>query len=144
MTSPAQAWQFIHNHWSLVLALVVVMLLLIFEESKRKLMGTTRLTPKAAVDLINHETTLVVDLRDSKSFANGHIVDALNLAHEKLVKDFKPLEPHKDKVIILVAAVENQASGIANNLKKQNFSKVYVLADGIAAWKNANLPLVKS
>ena len=53
------------------------------------------------------------------------------------------LENSKDKPIIVVCAMGNQARGTANAMSKAGFSKVSVLKGGMNAWQSASLPISK-
>lgn len=135
---------FVQHHWWMWLALVVVLALVIFEEMRRKLGGTNLLSAQSVVNLINHESGVVLDLRDTSAFKAGHIVDAINIPKQDLEKSFSKIESYKEKPLILVANLEHEATAMAPKLSAKKFTKVYILANGFAAWKNASLPLVKS
>jgi len=138
-----QFFQFVEHHWMLWLAFVVVLAAIIFEEARKSFRPTTSLSPQALVNLINHEETLVVDVRDNKAFKTGHIINAINVPKNELQKHDQKLSQHKEKNLAVVAATEEEATKIANQLKLQGFSKVHILAEGIGAWQKANLPLVQ-
>jgi rhodanese-related sulfurtransferase len=138
-----QLIQFIINHWLLWLALVGIIILLIFEETKRKAGGAEQVSPQQATNLINHEGGVVVDVREVDAFQNGHLTAALNLPLSDLQQNTNKLNKYKSKPIIL-ACNDGQISGkAAVLLKKAGFTKVYALSGGIAAWQKAGLPLVK-
>ena len=58
-------------------------------------------------------------------------------------KNFKKLENSKDKPIIVVCAMGNQARGTANAMLKDGFANVSVLKGGMNAWQSASLPVSK-
>jgi rhodanese-related sulfurtransferase len=134
---------FVVHHWWMWLALAVVLGLIIIEEMKRKI-GGVRLSPQSVVNLINHEGGVVIDLRDNAAFKTGHIVDAINVPKQELEKHFAKMENYKEKPIILVANLDTEATALIPKLSAQGFKKIYILANGFAAWKNASLPLVKA
>ncbi len=51
--------------------------------------------------------------------------------------------PAKDKPIIVVCAMGNQARGTANAMLKDGFANVSVLKGGMNAWQSASLPVSK-
>jgi len=138
-----QILHFIAKHWYWVAALVVALLLLFYEESKSKGAGGSRVTPPVATRMINSEKAVVLDIRDTGAFAEGHIVGAINIPIVDFERNMKRLEKYKQRPVILVCASGQKSGSLMNKLRKQGFDKVYILAGGINAWKNATMPLVK-
>jgi len=134
---------FIAKHWYWVATLIIALLLLIYEESKVRGMGGSRLTPPLATRMINSEEAVVLDIRDASMFAQGHIAGAVNMLVANLECNPKRLENYKQRPVIVVCATGQKSVSIMNKLRKQGFDKVYVLQGGINGWKNANMPLVK-
>ena len=71
--------QFIINNWYLFLALGVVLTLLVAAPLRQRLAGIRSLTPAEAIQVMNREDGVVVDVCEPKEFASGHIVHALNI-----------------------------------------------------------------
>lgn len=136
-----QLGQFLVNHWGLWLALVAVLILIFINELLAQKKRAKELSPQAAVSLINNENAIVVDLRDTESFRNGHIIDAIRAAADDFSQ--QRMDKYKEKPLILVCARGLQSAPLAAKLREQGFSKPMVLAGGIAAWQTADLPLVK-
>lgn len=132
--------QFITNHWQLWLAFIVILLLIFINELITQKKKAKELSPQSAIDLINNENAVVIDLRDKESFKNGHIIDAIHCTAE----DFEQakMNKYKNKPIILVCARGLQSPAIAAKISTMGFQPM-VLGGGIAAWQNADLPLVK-
>lgn len=133
--------QFISNHLALSLAFIGVLLLVVINELLSGKKKASELSPQNAVNLINHENAVVVDLRDKENFNKGHIIEAVNAKEE----DFSTpkMNKYKNKKIILICGNGLQSSTTAAKLRTQGYEP-YVLGGGITAWKNADLPLVKS
>jgi rhodanese-related sulfurtransferase len=132
--------QFIINHWQLCLALIVILLLTFINELVSQKKKAKELSPQAAVDLINNENAVVIDLRDKEIFKQGHIIDSINIKNEDF--DLQKMDKYKNKPIILVCARGLQSQSLANKIRTQGYQP-QVLAGGITAWQNADLPLVK-
>lgn len=135
------AGQFITNHWQLWLALVVVLLAIFINEFIAQKQRGKELSATAAVEMINHENAIIIDLRDAETFRAGHIIDAINataddFSQQRMVK-------YKTKPIIFVCARGLQSAPLTAKLRTQGFTQPMVLAGGIAAWQAASLPLVK-
>lgn len=135
--------EFVTHHWLLCVAFVVVLFWLIIEELRTKVGGSARLAPKDAAALMNHEDTMVLDLRTKALFVTGHILGATNIPSADLKSHMDKIDSHKAKPIILVDTTDASLIAISNNLKKQGFTKLYILAGGLTAWKDAGLPLAK-
>lgn len=136
-----QIGQFIFNHWLLWAGLVFVLVLILVNELQAQKMGAKSLSPRAAVDLINHQDAVVIDLRDAESYRKGHIIDSMRASKD----DFQEqrMDKYKDKPLILVCSKGNQSLELATLLKHQGFVKPFVLEGGLVAWQNAELPLIK-
>lgn len=135
--------EFISAHWVLVSFFVVAFIWLIIEESRHQGVGGARLTAQMATDLINRENAVVIDLRAVKDFTEGHIVGSINVAYTAIDQNKNKVEKFKNRPIIFVCASGAQSLNAMHKFKKLGFEKVYVLGGGLAAWKRANLPVVK-
>lgn len=135
-----QLGQFIINHWQLWLLFLGVLFLTFFNELITQKKKAKELSPQAAVDLINNEHAVVMDLRDKEVFKKGHIIDSINVKEEDFEQ--KKMDKYKNKAIILVCARGIQAPTLAAKIKTQGYQPL-ILGGGIAAWQNADLPLVK-
>ncbi len=137
-----QIGQFIINHWQLWLALIIILLLIFINEAREQKKKAKSVSPQAAVDLINHEDAVVIDLRDKDLYKQGHIIDAVRMNADDL--DSKRLNKYKDRPIILVCARGLQSPNIAAKLQTEGFTQVMTLNGGMASWQAAQLPVVKS
>ncbi len=133
--------QFITNHWTLWLALVIILLLVFINELLTQKKRAKELSPASAVDLINHEDAVVIDTRDAELFRAGHIINAISASADDMTQP--RMEKYKAKPVILVCARGLQSPALAAKLRTLGFIQPMVLAGGINAWSAANLPLVK-
>lgn len=92
-----------------------------------------------ATQLMNSRNPQVVDLRTSDEFAKGSLPNARNVPADKLNARLGELK--KDKPVLLVCANGATAGKTASLLRSQGFGDVYVLAGGMAAWREAGLPV---
>lgn len=132
--------EFIGNHYWLTTAFVVVLALLLFTEGRK---SGKALTSQEATTLLNRENALLVDVRPKKDYANGHIVDSINIPSDSFAKRMVELDKHKDKPIILACANGQHAGAVTKQLKAAGYKHVNRLAHGIGGWRSDNLPLVK-
>ena len=136
-----QYLQFTANHPLLVSALLFSFFLLIFSELRRMTRGATSLEPQEAIRLMNADA-VVIDLRSPEAFARGHIVNARNIPLDELAEKSAVLEKFKSKPIIAVCEAGTSAGRAVEKLRKAGIEKAFGLRGGIAAWKQASLPLV--
>ena len=136
-----QLGQFITNHWGLWLALIAILALIFINEFLSQKKRAKELSPATAVDKINHDNAIVIDLRDPDAFRAGHIIDAIRASADEFNQ--QRMEKYKTKPIILVCARGLQSATLASKLREQGFTEPMVLAGGLAAWQEASLPLVK-
>lgn len=102
------------------------------------------LSASGAVQLMNREKAVVVDVSDPEEFVLGHMNNAKNLPFSQLEDKLAGLVKNKELPLILVCtsgARSNRAVAVA---KKLGFNNVQALAGGLKSWKEANLPLEKA
>ncbi len=133
--------EFAAAHTLLVTALLFSFFLVIFTELRRKAHGVTNIDPQEAVRLINADA-VVFDLRSSEAFARGHIVNAKNIPADELTGNDDKYRKYKSRSILAVCDAGAASSRAVDTLRKAGLENVYGLKGGIAAWTQANLPLV--
>lgn len=131
------------NHWTLSLALLIVLILIFFEEIKHRQSGGHRLSPQTATYLINREHASIIDLRDKDLFEKGHISHAMHFSQSDIMNQLNKIQKLKNKPIILVDTTGHHSVLVRAKLQKEGFTHLYVLSGGINAWKEAGLPLTK-
>jgi rhodanese-related sulfurtransferase len=140
-----QVIEFASNHLILSVAWVVLFVLIIYSYISGAFSPIKALSTHDATLKINKEDAVIVDVRDTKAFNSGHILDAKQLKPEAIRnKQFASLEKYKDKPIIVVCAMGNVSRSTATELHKQGFAHVNILQGGMSSWESAGLPLSKS
>ena len=124
-------------------AFIVLTVAIIGNELSRVFRGYKALRPAEVTQLINQENALVVDLRAAADYQKGHIAGAKNVLMSQFDPESKQLAPAKALPIVLVCETGTTVTVAAKRLKKAGFERVHVLEGGIAAWQQAELPLVK-
>ena len=139
-----QLIEFAGNNIVLAGIWVALVAMLIFSYISGLTSSVKELSTHEATLLMNKEDAVVLDTRPVKDFKAGHILGAKQIKPEELrEKNFKKLENSKDKPIIVVCAMGNQARGTANAMLKAGFANVNVLKGGMNAWQSASLPVSK-
>ena len=133
---------FLMENWSLVAIALASGGMLMWPVVSRGMGGG--LTPTAAVQLINREKAVVVDVSEVEEFATGRIGASKNIPLGQLEEKLEAAVKNKALPLILVCprgARANRALAVA---KKLGFEKAQVLTGGLNAWKEANLPVEKA
>ena len=135
--------EFFTNNIVLFAALGIIIALILRMEIKRAMSGFKTVTPAQAVQLINKEDALLVDIREDNELAQGSIRGAKHYALSVLKQRIDELKEYADKPIIAYCKMGNRSNEACTVLKQNNFSNVMSLKGGIEGWKNENLPVVK-
>src|SRR3954469_1465607 len=134
---------FLLHNWALLLIAIVSGTLLLAPG----LMSGVRsggLGPSDAVQLINRERAVVVDVSENDEFAAGHIVGARNIPVAQFDQRLPEVVKNKGVPLILVCASGARAQRCLAKAKTLGYEKAVVLAGGLRAWKDANLPVERS
>lgn len=134
--------QFVIENWSLFLIAIASGALLLWPMIQSAMAGS--LTPARAVQLINREKAVVVDVSESEEFAAGHLVGARNIPLGELEARLTATVKNKALPLILVCASGARAQRALGTAKKLGYEQAQVMAGGLKAWKEANLPLERS
>ncbi len=135
----ADFFTFIGEQWILVSILLGLIYLLAISE---RVKSGKPVSAHEATRMLNSDEAVLVDIRDSKEFSEGHIVNARNIPYNKIAERAAELESSREKTIILVDKLGQHAGAVGRTLQKQGY-QVRRLGGGIAEWQNQNLPLVK-
>jgi rhodanese-related sulfurtransferase len=134
--------KFIIDNWMLFAVAIGSATMLFLPQIQGATGGT--LSASGAVQLMNREKAVVVDVSDPEEFVLGHMNNAKNLPFSQLEDKLAGLVKNKELPLILVCtsgARSNRAVAVA---KKLGFNNVQALAGGLKSWKEANLPLEKA
>ena len=134
-------FEFAANHYILVSAFFLLWTLFFFLESRR---GSLAISPQRATSLVNREEGVVIDLRDDDEFRKGHIAGSINVPFAKLNERVGELEKFREKPVVLVCGMGNQASNAGRVLQGRGFATLYRLRGGIQGWRADSLPVVRS
>jgi rhodanese-related sulfurtransferase len=93
--------------------------------------------------MVNTEQGLFLDLRDAADYKQGHIVDALHIPASKLPDRMHELEKYRNRPIVLVCRMGQQAGTAGRQLREKGFDRVYRMSGGMMEWGNLQLPTVR-
>ena len=134
---------FAERHLYLSLALAGLTLAILYTEIARLFRGYKALRPAELTGLMNRENALVVDLSASNDFEKGHIAGSKSVQPSQFDPESKLLASAKALPVVVVCRNGMASGAAAKRLKKAGFEQVYWLDGGVAAWQQADLPLVK-
>ena len=100
--------------------------------------------PAGAVQLINRQKAVVVDVREPEEFAAGHVGGARNVPLGQLQDKLPAAVKNKTVPLLLTCATGARAQRAVGVAKKLGYEKAQVIAGGLKAWKEANLPTEKT
>ena len=134
--------QFLQENMLLVGLAIVSGAMLLWSFIGGKVSGVNQVNTMEATRLINQDA-LVLDVREDKEFAAGHIPKARHIPLGALPQRMKEIEKFKNKPIVVNCRSGQRSARACSMLKKQGFENVVNLAGGIMAWESANLPVEK-
>jgi len=136
-----QLGTFIIENWLLFLALLIILILLIMNTARSRLLGFKGIKPSQAVQIMNHDEPVVLDTRTSEEFEQGHILNAHHIPYDQIAERLSELEQFKPNKIIVYCRTGQHSAQAASMLIKNGFAAVYKMNGGMLAWQSANLPL---
>lgn len=119
-------------------------IMLLLPSFKKGAGGALNLGTTEAINLINRNHALVLDVRNDAEFAGGHIVDAKHIPLDKLAERLTELNKYKDKPILVNCQRGARSAKACDILRKAGFTQVNNLQGGLDAWLAAKLPVVKA
>jgi rhodanese-related sulfurtransferase len=102
-----------------------------------------RISAAEAVQLINREKAVLIDVCEPAEYAAGHAAGSKSVPLGSIDSSAE-LPKNKSVPVVLICASGARASRAAAQLRKAGYEKAHVLAGGLAAWREANLPTEKS
>lgn len=107
-----------------------------------KLSGVEQADTLKATRLFNDDA-LILDVREDKEYAAGHIPKAKHIPLGSLSNRIKELDKYKNKPILVTCRSGQRSARACGILKKAGFETVFNQSGGIIAWERANLPVDK-
>ncbi len=131
---------FFLRNWPLSLAFLLTFIVIIIVELREKTGGPNSVNSTDAIQCLNHQKGVVIDLRSAHDFGTGHIVDAVNVEAASLKESVKKLKRFANRPLIVVDHNGRGTREALTFLKTEGFT-VYALAGGMEAWLRDELPI---
>ena len=106
--------------------------------------GGGSLTAQGAVQLINRERAVMIDVRDAAEYAAGHATGARNVPLDQLEQKLPGTVKNKSVPVLLMCATGARAQRALATAKKLGYEQAQVVGGGLKSWKDANLPIEKA
>ena len=135
--------EFIQKNIWLVMVAVASGAMLVWPLITKRFMRSKELGVVEAVQLINRQDAVIVDVREPGEFKAGHIPNARNLPQGQIGERLKELEKFKSRPILVSCATGQRSASACASLQKAGFANVYTLGGGMNAWVQASMPLEK-
>jgi len=134
--------KFIIDNWLLLLIAVSSGAMLFWSTLRGG--GIGKLSVQGAVQLINRERAVVVDVREPAEFAAGHVGGSRNVPLGQLEQKLAGAVKNKTVPLLLVCATGLRAQRAVAVARKLGYEKAQVVAGGLKSWRDANLPVEKN
>jgi rhodanese-related sulfurtransferase len=135
--------KFFIDNWFLFAAAIVSGGLLLWPLIARGGGGPSRVGTNEAVRLINREKAVLLDVSEPAEFAAGHASGSRNVPFGQLEKS-TDLPKNKTLPLVVVCPTGARAGRAVSILRKLGYEKAQALAGGLAAWREASLPVDKA
>jgi rhodanese-related sulfurtransferase len=142
-SQPRQNVKFLIDNWMLISVALASGGMLIWPMIASN-MDAGSLSASGAVQLINREKAVVVDVSEVEEFAAGHVGGARNVPFSELESRLPTVVKNKGLPLILVCASGARAKRAVAVARKLGYEQAQALGGGLRSWKEANLPLEKA
>ena len=133
---------FLLANWALILAALISGGMLLAPMLRGGTGGGV--TPTQAVQLINREKAVVVDVCEPAEYQAGHVGGARNIPFGELEQKLPAAVKNKAVPLVLVCASGARSGRAVGIARKLGYEKAESLAGGLKAWRAADLPIEKA
>ncbi len=133
---------FLLDNWYLILTALVSGGLLLWPLMSRT-GGAHRVSTAEAVRLMNREKAVLIDVSEPAEYAAGHAGPARNVPLGSL-ESSKALPSNKALPLLVMCPTGARAGRAVAALHKLGYANASAVIGGLAAWREAQLPVEKS
>ena len=135
--------EYVSNHPLLVGAVVLAAIVLFTYESRIRSTTAAAISSQDLIRLMN-QGALVLDIRKSEEFAQGHVNGAKHLPSDQILTAAENFKRFKDKPVVVYCDTGSLAAAAVRQLTQQGLSKAFTLRGGFSGWRAENLPIAKA
>jgi rhodanese-related sulfurtransferase len=134
---------FILTNWNWLLIAVALVSggMLLWPLLASRTTGAGGVTPAGAVQLINRQKAVVIDVGSPAEYAAAHVANARNAPLAELAALLPGLVKNKSIPLVLVADTGLRAARAASAAKKLGYASAQPLNGGLKGWRDAGLPV---
>ena len=133
--------KFLSENWYLILVAITSGGLLIWPLIKE---SKASLTAAMAVQLINRERGVLIDVSNADEFAAAHAKGAKNIPLAELEAKLAGVVKKKETPIIFMCPMGKRSATATATAKKMGYAAAQNLTGGLRAWRDANMPIEKA
>lgn len=133
--------QFLENNLMMVSVTFISGYMLFWSFFGNRLRGITEVDTAGAMNMINRQNALVLDVREQNEYDSGHIINSRLISAGKLRERIGEIEKYRERPIVVVCRSGARAESATAFLNKQGFTQARLMTGGIMAWQKSNLPL---
>jgi rhodanese-related sulfurtransferase len=135
--------QYISAHPYLAGAVVLALVVVVTFESRMRSVAFASISSQDLIRLMN-QGALVLDIRKSEEFAQGHVNGAKHLSSDQILTAGESFKRFKEKPVIVYCDSGSLAAAAVRQLNEQGFTKAFALRGGLASWRAENLPITRA
>ncbi len=139
----AQLAEFIGNHIFLVTLFLAALFLFLISAYKQASAGLQTVTVEQLTRLVNQQNAKLVDVRPAEAYAQGHIVNAVNMPMADIEAGKIKTEGMKKRPVVVYCQMGRTSLKACQALNKAGVETTFSLQGGVNAWLNDKLPLAK-
>ena len=133
---------FILANWMLILVALVSGGMLLWPSLTGG--GGAGISPAAAVQLINRERAVVIDVCDAAEYTAEHVGGAKNIPLAELEAKLPTTVKNKATPLVLVCASGMRSGRAVAIARKLGYDNAQSLSGGLKSWREASLPIEKA
>lgn len=134
--------QFIFDNWMLIFVALASGLMLFLPVIQGSF--AAGVTVIQAVQKINREKALIIDVCTEQEYDAGHLPGARHIPLGELQTRLPQIAQDKNQPLIMVCATGARARSAAAAAKQLGYTQAMSLMGGLKSWREANQPLVKA
>jgi len=134
---------FLIQNWILILVAFISGGMLVWPLVRGSAGGASSVGTSEAVRLINREKAVLIDVSEPAEYAAGHVAGARNVPFGS-IEGNKTLPSNKALPLIVVCPNGSRSGRAAGALRKLGYERAVALSGGVAAWREASLPVEKA
>jgi len=133
--------KFILDNWPLILVALTSGTLLLWPALRGTAGGS--LSASSAVQLINQDKAVVIDVCEASEYAAGHVAGAKHIPLGQLASRLPEVVKNKELPVIFVCQSGMRSGSAMRIAKGLGYLKAQSLGGGLSSWRAASLPVEK-